>query len=244
MLFQVATTTALALRNDDRAVFDLKSHWAHQGNKPTRFTKGIFRHLVHERRPKAAIKYDEPHFHYAPIPYEPEMKLEGYFQSEKYFGDRREDILALLAPTTEQVDYLAKKYGALFETRVVSIHVRRGDYVKLADHHPPCTEEYYRRAIEIVGPARYFVFSDDIAWCKKAFAGPELTFVSEKDEQLEMYLMSMCHGHVIANSSFSWWGAWLNRRAEVPVVAPKVWFGPALAMNDTRDLVPERWTRI
>lgn len=244
MLFQVATTVALALRNGDNPVFDLKSHWAHQGNKPTRFTKGIFRGLVHERKPKHRAVYQEPHFHYAPIPYAPDLKLDGYFQSEKHFADRRAELLELLSPTREQSEYLAKKYGALFEQRVVSLHVRRGDYVKLADHHPPCTEDYYRRAMAGLGPARYLVFSDDIAFCKKAFAGPELTFVSEKDEQLEMHLMSMCHGHVIANSSFSWWGAWLNRREGVPVFAPKIWFGPALAQNDTKDLVPDRWQRI
>lgn len=243
MLFQVATTVALAARHGDQAVFDLKSHWAHQGSKPTRFRKGIFRKLVHERRPKVRTSYEEPHFHFAPIPYAPDLKLEGYFQSEKYFADRRTDLLELLAPTEEQLEYLGQKYGALFEERVVSLHVRRGDYLALADRHPPCTEEYYRGAIALLGKARYAVFSDDIAWCKKVF-GADVAFVSERDEQLDLYLMSMCHAHVIANSSFSWWGAWLNRRSDVPVIAPKRWFGPGLAMNDTKDLVPERWTRI
>ena len=245
MLFQIATTTALALDNADHAVFDFKSHRANQGHKPKRYRETIFRKLVHQRRPKTERRYEEPHFHYAPISYDPALGLEGYFQSERYFAGRRDEILELFAPTDAQVGYLREKYGLLLAQQPTSLHVRRGDYVKLADHHPTVPLAYYEHALdELSSDGPCLVFSDDPSWCRETFSDPRFVLVSETTDELEVYLMSMCHHHIIANSSFSWWGSWLDSRGEGRVIAPKTWFGPAFSEHDTNDLIPDHWTRM
>ena len=156
MLFQVATTTALALDNQDQAIFSFRNHHAGQGHSPTRYRTTIFRNLsetswwVRKRRPKKRHSYAEKHFHYAPIPYQPHLKLDGYFQSEKYFTHYHTFLRQLFRPTDEQTEYLAEEYGSLLGEMPTSLHVRRGDYAKLTDFHPTLTLDYYQRALEMV----------------------------------------------------------------------------------------------
>ncbi len=251
MLFQVATTTALALDNQDQAIFSFRNHHAGQGRSPTRYRTTIFRNLsetswwLPQRRPKKRHSYAEKNFHYDPIPYQPHLKLEGYFQSERYFAHYHAILRQLFRPTDEQKEYLAEEYGSLLGEMPTSLHVRRGDYANLTDFHPTLTLDYYQRALEMVPPtAPVLVFSDDIDWCKETFKGSQFQFVSERNEELEIYLMSMCQNHIIANSSFSWWGAWLDGKSGGKVIAPIPWFGAAAKDHNTRDLVPDHWNRI
>ena len=133
------------------------------------------------------------------------------------------------------------------------MHVRRGDYVtdaRARAYHGVLPLEYYRAAVACISARalslRLFVFSDDPDWCRAHFrVGPPATFVDEnhRDRSHEdLRLMSLCRHHIIANSAFGWWGAWLDPRRDKTVVAPRQWFGePSL---DTRDLIPESWIRL
>ncbi len=137
-------------------------------------------------------------------------------------------------------------------TNSLSLHVRRGDYVSheaTGRFHGLMPLSYYREAVELVteraGRAEIFVFSDDIDWCKREFTIPEckLHYVDHNSRGSEdMRLMSSCRHHILANSSFSWWGAWLNRDPEKIVVAPTRWFRDLSI--DTSDLLPESWLRL
>ncbi len=189
------------------------------------------------------------------IGWEPEMLrargnlfLDGYWQSPRYFTDIREEILADFT--------LAKPLGKAAEAACsliagsasVSIHIRRGDYTtaKNSAVHGLCSLAYYERAIRIVTERteapHWFVFSDDIAWAKANLPLRErTTYVSGEGitDAEELTLMSRCAHNIIANSSFSWWGAWLNRNPAKVVVAPTPWFNTR--DDHHQDLIPDTW---
>jgi hypothetical protein len=207
-----------------------------------------------KRKMEARI-YREPHFHFAQevISLPSPIYLEGYWQSPRYFEDAVEIIrtdFALAEPlSTSRVGLRAKIEGA----HAVSVHVRRGDYVTNATasaHHGTCSPEWYQTAmqsmIKLVENPTFFVFSDDPDWAQEnlpqerpcVFVAPQ----TDGRDFEDMHLMALCDHHIIANSSFSWWGAWLNPSAEKRVIAPLHWF--AQAPHDTRDLIPQGWLRL
>lgn len=196
----------------------------------------------------------EPHFHYWPSIREVSHNayLAGYWQSEKYFSDVSGTIRADFTfrhPLSNQNADLAGRIG---QAMAVSLHVRRGDYLsdpKTNAAHGLCSLEYYRAAVlhiaEHVERPEFFVFSDDIAWAK---ANLEIDFPCryvDHNQRMESYndmrLMSLCKHHIIANSSFSWWGAWLNPRQDKIVIAPRRWFVNA---NNVEDLFPAGWVTL
>lgn len=177
--------------------------------------------------------------------------LIGYWQSERYITGIADLLRAHFQPRrlSGEARVMAERIGDAANT--VAVHVRRGDYVKDAgvhDRHRPCGQDYYQRAIEQVAEqvpgARYFVFSDDPEWCDLHLSPPGETVVVSGSTAAheDIHLMTLCRHNVIANSSFSWWGAWLGERPDSVVVAPAHWFGNM--QRDTSDQVPPRWRRI
>lgn len=186
----------------------------------------------------------EPSFAFNELPSVPsDIILDGYFQSEKYFKEYRSEILDMLI-SEEHVSELKKKYTNILNNNITcSIHVRRGDYLKYPDIHPVQNFNYYMKAIKMMPKETVFlIFSDDIAWCKLNFPNiPEkFIFIDEQKDYEDLYLMSLCNHNIIANSSFSWWGAWLNKNINKKVIAPFFWFGTS-ATYDTKDLYCENW---
>ena len=180
------------------------------------------------------------------------LYLAGYFQSERYFHSIRERLLREFVPTEPPDVQNASLASQIQNCMSVSLHVRRGDYISVPKNqkiHGSCSPEYYQRAIAAVqarvGQATWFVFSDDLLWVRQHLRVPgPVVYVDGNDDRPEwdIHLMSQCRHHVCANSSFSWWGAWLNPRAEKLVVAPQAWVAtPSL---DSRDLVPAGWMRV
>ncbi len=178
------------------------------------------------------------------------MYLDGYFQSEKYFIDYTDAIrqdFSLKGPLGEAADSIAAQIRSGANT--ISLHVRRGDYLKESDFKGIANQEYYANAVkyvtEKVSHPQFFIFSDDIEWCKENLSLPaDSVFVSNSDlkDYGELVLMSLCKHHIIANSSFSWWGAWLGSNPEKIVVAPKQWSNNH--ENWYRDIIPATWTRL
>lgn len=177
------------------------------------------------------------------MPYWPKMRLQGYFQNEKYFKDYRKEILeAFLIP-----------YEAMDD---VSIHVRRTDYLLHPTKHPVVTMEYIEKAIETItdktGLTQFKVFSDDIQWCiesfKERFGNPAMdhfTFVDRNPDPLaNLALMSSCSHQIIANSTYSWWAGYLNRNPNKVIVCPKVWFGPGNSALSSSEICPPSWIRV
>ncbi len=173
----------------------------------------------------------------------------GYWQSEKYFKQCEKEIRAELTLTKPLVHPLVNEVS---KPNTVSVHIRRGDYVSDATTnaiHGVCSPEYYQKALAIIKQTtphpHFFIFSDDTQWVKKTMNFSDaVTYVADaglKDYE-ELELMSKCSNHIIANSSFSWWGAWLNSSAIKKVIAPKKWFNDT-AIN-TKDLIPDSWIRV
>ena len=177
-------------------------------------------------------------------------RLEGYFQSERYFEDAAEAIRAGFTPPAEEsgrLDALAARL--LPPGPKLSLHIRRGDYTNPATMavHGLMGPDYYARArrllAERTGPSAVCVFTDDPEWVRANLELPaDSVFVSEHTRSAveDLILMSRCSHHITANSSFSWWGAWLNPKPDKVVVTPACWFQPAAGL-DTSDLRPAGW---
>lgn len=183
-------------------------------------------------------QYQEQSFGFEPFIILDNTSIEGYFQSYKYFEDYKEDILndfkfkdEILSKCQEEISQYVNP---------VAIHIRRGDYV----NHPGfwnITPEYIQEAFNYFLDNEYtfLIFSDDIEWCKQIF--PEGVVFIEGNQFEDLCLMSLCNHNIISNSSYSWWGAYLNKNPNKKIIAPKNWFIPAKPLND---LYPKTWTII
>ena len=177
-----------------------------------------------------------------PNPLESNYYLDGYWQSEKYFKEIESLIREDFKPSDETIDKLLKT--PLIDKNTISLHIRRTDYVTSNGYHPVQTIEYYKKAIDIIGDYDYiFVFSDDLKWCKENLNFENMIFIDGFTDIEDLYLMSMCKNNIIANSSFSWWGAWLNTNPDKKVIAPIRWFGDMAKIN-TSDIIPDSWIKI
>jgi len=245
-MFIIAAAHSLAIDNEDQAVFPGSIICLHPPTKSeTRLHRNTILRNVHYTNDLSFVKnvYVEPANHgYAKIDYKPNSYLRGYFQSEKYFKHNREHILELFSPQKQIEEHLSKKYEALIDNEdCVSVHIRRGDYLKLSEFHAVLGKEYYGKAMDKYHDANFVFFSDDIEWCKQTFKGKNFTFIEKQPDVLDMFLMSrICH-NIIANSSFSWWGAWLNQIDAQTVVAPSRWYGPKNSHLQRKDLTPPSW---
>lgn len=180
-------------------------------------------------------------------------RLTGYFQSARYWTGCESRIRADLRLREIPADPLFHQAAdTIGRTTSVSLHVRRSDYLH-SPLHNVCTREYYVRAMATMRARldrpTFFIFSDDIDWCRAQFAAPDVIAIDvplcRSAPALDMHLMSRCRHHIISNSTYSWWGAWLDDKPGKIVVAPDRWFNDAdmdrLAMVDT---VPSEWQRI
>lgn len=175
--------------------------------------------------------------------------LQGYWQSEKYFENAKYQVrkdFEFKMPLDKRNSEIANH---IMKTLSVSIHVRRGDYLKSKNLGGICSSNYYQKALERVEKQMrnpyFFIFSDDINWCKeniKVLNGFYIDWNIGLDSYKDMHLMSLCKHNIIANSSFSWWGAWLNNNPDKLVIAPDRWFGNK--KTNIRDITPDAWVRI
>lgn len=197
-------------------------------------------------------RYDEPNYDYTEIPFFPEgVRLVGYFQSIKYFEQHQNEIRYIIGLPI--VDGYRDYCG---------IHARRGDYVLLDSHFPPVTVEYFKQAIPIMldnGYKKFLVCSDGMEWCEEMlpanFPSIHFEFIKGLTEWRDMALMASCGANIIANSSFSWWAAFLNDYPQKIVVSPhnSSYYGPdmgvvkdaiARGVEPCRDLIPDSWIKI
>lgn len=179
--------------------------------------------------------------------------VEGYFQSEKNFLDIEKEIRNEFTLKKEfETEFFVIQKEEIVSKNCVSVHIRRGDYVKdqkTQNFHGNCSKDYYERGMEYiqsnVADPTFCFFSDDIEWTKKEFGEhPKHLFVSNPrlEDYEELVLMSFCKHHIIANSSFSWWGAWLNTNPHKIVVTPKKWL--QVDPDPQPNILPDSWVRM
>ena len=209
--------------------------------------------------------YREDGFAYKPIPNfagnEQNVKLFGYFQSYKYFEDEYKSICDLIGIKTCQAA-VKEKYPLFFdvERRVISMHFRLGDYKRLQDYHPIMPYEYYYNALSHIMnyvngeqiQVNYCCELEDNKIVKETVEKlndkfPSIRFVKIDDDiedWEQLLIMSCSHDNIIANSSFSWWGAYFNGTQDKIVCYPHLWFGAAASHHDVRDMYPDAWEKI
>ena len=245
-LFNLATVIGIAEANNDEVMLPEDYRFAPFFNIPKEWLKRDINFLVEE---------GEGPFHYTPIPYTKDMNINGYFQSEKYFKHAKDKIQEIISVTDEVKSRIQDQINVIRSEHSISLHVRRGDYLNYPNIHPTQSYDYYKSAIEYIvketqkTDIEVFVFSDDIQWCVNNLFSlsqingiKKVNFVSDNENYEDLHLISLCNHQITANSSFSWWGAWLNTYKDKIVVAPNNWFGPQ--GPDPKDLVPETWKKI
>lgn len=221
---------------------------------PIRFGGSWWRRLLRINGPHLSL------FREADLAWQPEIDsvtdnsyLVGYWQSEKYFSNIRTTLLQEFSLPSPAIGRDLEVIKAMQSSMSVSLHVRRGDYVTNAatnQVHGTCDEAYYQRAVSMLseecGPLHLFVFSDDPAWCRANLKFAHQTTVVDHNDAArnceDLRLMSYAKHFVIANSSFSWWGAWLSTYHTKIVCAPKRWF--RTTERNESDIVPETWRRL
>lgn len=172
--------------------------------------------------------------------------LQGYFQSEKYFKNIENEIRNDFQFKEEvKKDCFEFIKDTSYKNQTISLHVRRGDYVGLQSYHPLPSLSYYTTAISFFDEKiPILVFSDDPIWCKEQeiFSEDRFLISENNSSEYDLCMMSLCSHHIIANSSFSWWAAWLSKSENV--ICPKQWFGVNLLNHDTSDLYCPGWKKI
>jgi hypothetical protein len=184
------------------------------------------------------FEFDQDFFNNCPD----DVDLIGYFQTEKYFkhieNKIRQDFTFY-----DRISNICKTYiNQIFPTGVISLHIRRSDYLK-DKNFIVLDMEYYKKALEILNKdVPVLVFSDDVDWCKNYFTDNRFTVSMTNNPHMDLCLMSMCDYHIIANSSFSWWGSWLAKSKKT--IAPKDWFCGDFGNWNTEDLYLQKWITI
>lgn len=180
---------------------------------------------------------------YRPIPYHENILLYGVFHSYKYFDENL--VQQLFKIRDPEKEYIYNKYGHLLEAGITSIHVRRGDYYSQPHKYPIATMRYFKEAIKRVGKdEKFLIISDDIDWCKKNFIGDNFYFSDYEKPLIDLYIQTLCTNNIISNSTFSWWGAYLNQNVGKKIICPTPWFGRYFKNVSTDDLIPQNWIKI
>ena len=250
-LFQIAATIAYAKEHGAEAFFP---HWEYNQ---------YIGHKIYECEPiRGFADYHEPHFHYSEIPkFDGDVNLHGFFQSEKYFKKHESIIRETFMLNDHWHDFVTKRFmtqtmdyqykNSWCQRRICAIHVRRGDYVTNVHtnaYHGSLGVEYYRKAVEwmygepLPTDVLFYVFSDAPQWCKENLNFPHMIFSEGEEDIVDLFKMARCDDFIIANSSFSWWGAWLSGKKDKRVVAPRDWFLGAKLF--CIDLLPSEWNTI
>jgi hypothetical protein len=207
--------------------------------------------------------FAQPHYHFyedffsLPDP----IYLSGYWQSEKYFVNVADKIKEAITGSIKLDTRNEELISTIRSCNSVAVHIRRTDY-KPGSFFQPMPFDYYQRALKFIGERisspRYFIFSDDIVWSRRQLSYlKDATFIDHNkgdDSFKDLLVMSACRNQVIANSTFSWWAAWLNDFANKTVVAPQTWFSnkwvdkkePVYPVRyyNTKDLLPASWVRL
>lgn len=236
-LFQVATLISYGIRWREKVVFPIE--WEYS----SAFDMMGLAEFIPRKLIQTNGQYREPQWNYSDLPYREGADYLGYFQSYKYFI-KHEPIIKKIFRRS-----FLERYKN--DPPLCSIHVRRGDYLQLPDHHPILPISYYMTAIDKmrqIGVEHFCLVSDDIEFAHAALGKVPGVYVGKKissiDTLSDFSILQDCDHAIIANSSFSWWGAYLIRNPLKKVIYPKNWFGPALVQNDISNLVLPEWEGI
>lgn len=239
-LFEVATASALAWDHHAYACFPgmnaADAHYKHV----------FFRCCVENPGIAPAFQWVEPSFAFHPISFQPNMRLSGYFQSERYFRHHRDRILELFAPQESDLEYIQQKYGKLLKHPLtVGVQLRWYHDDPEGWRYIQYGKDYFVQAMELFPEEALFLVSTNSVWfAKECLPKREnVVFLQHEADYIDLFILSLCKHNIISNSSFGWWSAWLNRNPEKWVICPKVWVNPNWDLP-TRDVYPQDWIKL
>lgn len=229
-LFQIAVTIATAKKNNSNAIFP--KWFCKYTNKD--FSLFFENPIKQESSIEVPNIHNELDFRYTPIPYSKGLCLRGYYQSEKYFEDCKEDIRFYFKPKKSIINKLKEKYKEQLDGNTCSVHIRRGDYINNPIHYV-CNKDYYDVAIDNIRKMTnidsFLIFSDDIEWCKDNFKSDDFYFIDGNKDIEDLFIISLCNNHIISNSTFSWWGSWLCENEKKIIIVTDTWFSEKSGIN-------------
>lgn len=236
VLFMAANAIAQSLKNDEEFSMPYQSTDAY-------WNPVYFPSLVNPKytQGREDILVNEVGHHYTPLNFEPQWKgayviYNGYFQSEKYFKEYRNELIYIFDLPYKLVEKC-------------SIHARFGDYLTIPGKHVLIDEQYLLKAMGIItektGVKVFKVFSDDIKYFKEKFGHLyDFEYSTNTDEMTDLIEISCCHSNINSSSTFSWWSAWLNQNKEKVVITQREWFQPGWCGLITEDIIPSEWTKL
>ncbi|MBI3632780.1 MAG: alpha-1,2-fucosyltransferase [Candidatus Vogelbacteria bacterium] len=256
-MFQYAMARHLAKINNTTLKIDLTPFEDYKLHKYSLHHLGIVADIASKEDLEKVTFIKEKHFHYD-VSYKEignNVLLKGYWQTEKYFNEIPDIIRHEFAVKTPLGNKNLEVANLIKASNSVCLHIRRCDYVPntYGDQiFDSLTLDYYFKAIELLAhekqDLKFFIFSDDPGWVKdNVKLDHSVVYVDHNTAESnyeDLRLMSLCNHNIIANSSFSWWGAWLNKNRDKKVYAPKNWFNSNVRNLDPKDIIPESWYKI
>lgn len=246
-LFQISNALCQGFKNGVDSYF-LKESWTPgEGNQTSFYVDNIFRnisfidsygtnlHIINE------LTWNDADLKIIP---NTSLLFNGYFQSSKNFLGYNEELKKIFSPSPFFLKKIKKTYPNISDEKTVSIHIRRGDYLMLSDVLPILDKSYFDHCLEIIKDFdRVYVFSNDKDWAKNNFKSEKFIIVENLEDYEELWLMSLCKINVISNSSFSWWGSFLNLYENKKVFSPNTWFGPS-GVHPHYNIFEDSWNKI
>ena len=245
-MFQISKAIVEGLKNDLPVFFRTSAFIPMEGNQPTNYIENIFRNLNFDDSKIPTFRVNEQTWEYYETNhvYTEPTEFYGYYQSSKNFLNFRDEIQKLFLPTEEFKVKLKNLYPKIFNPNSVSIHVRRGDYLTVSNILPVIDKSYIDKCLKDVGGySNIFIFSNDKEWCKENLKYENSTVVEGLDDYEELWAISLCNHNIMSNSSFSWWGSYLNTNNDKKVFVPSVWFGPK-GENNYQSIYENDWKKI
>ena len=245
-MFQISKALSEGYKNNIEVKFLRSAFIPMEGNQPRKYEKNIFRNIKFVDNLEHRTRVPEPDWSYNDINvnYTNSVEFYGYFQSSKNFKNYRDKIISCFEPTDDFIDKIKNKYPGIFQKNSVSIHIRRGDYLTIPDVLPTIDKTYIDECLKhLENYTSIFIFSNDKEWCKNNLDYTNSLLVDGLEDYEELWAMSLCNHNIMSNSSFSWWGSYLNKNEDKRVIVPSIWFGPKGEKNFVDVYEPE-WEKI
>jgi len=238
-LFQIATVISLAKKLNVDFILPERTHAGHRGDLPVDLS--MFKYNFNRGTFNAEVEYHEEVFEYREIEVIDKLRVGGFFQSWKYFEDVKDQLLTNYFTPSDKILESLNRYE--ISPNSVGVSVRRGDYLMLQNNHCVLGTAYYQTVFDKYfqdNTDQVFIFSDDLDWCRSVF-GSNVIYV-EDTVGVQLFLMSKMKNLILSNSTFAWWGAYLNQNNGI-IVAPDPWFGPNYDNKNTADLYCKNWRK-
>jgi hypothetical protein len=245
-MFQISKALSEGLENGIDVKFKKEAFIPMEGNQPSKYENNIFRNIKFEDYGDIPLQIDEVSWGYRndKVFYYKPVKYYGYYQSSKNFKSQSNKIKDCFLPTQQFIDKIKNLYPKIFDDGSVSIHVRRGDYLSVSEILPVIDKTYIDECLRQIGEySNIFIFSNDKEWCKENLNYNNSVVVDGLDDYEELWSISLCNHNIMSNSSFSWWGSYLNLNKNKKIYCPSVWFGPKGEKN-YQDIYEDNWYKI